>query len=79
MQFLSQFAEHVNSNQQLMRFSRDLRHLWGHLDHFCCSLLDEVIWTRRAAYVENMKPEADDTLEKTHSIQLNSVLWSFEI
>ena len=48
-----------------MRFSRDLRHLWGHLDHFCCSLLDEVIWTSRAAYVENMNPEADDTLEKT--------------
>ena len=48
-----------------MRFSRDLRHLWGHLDHVYCSLLDEVIWTSRAAYVENMNPEADDTLEKT--------------
>ena len=42
-----------------------MRHLWGHLDHFYCSLLDEVIWTSRAAYVENMNPEADDTLEKT--------------
>ena len=63
-----------------MRFSWDLRHLWGHLDHFCCSLLDEVIWTSRAAaYVENMNPEADDTLEKTHSIQLNTVLtWIME-
>ena len=28
-------------------------------------MLDEVIWNSKAAYVENMNPEADDTLEKT--------------